>query len=101
MRWQAGAWRRDDGQGTPQEDAGDEPDEQHEAEREGCSCKHLRCHSAHHADGEIRKISGKLSNEGFLAKAPAEVIEENRARLAEEEAKQQKLAQALARLAQI
>ena len=52
-------------------------------------------------EGEIRKISGKLSNEGFLAKAPAEVIEENRARLAEEEAKQQKLAQALARLAQI
>ena len=52
-------------------------------------------------EGEIRKISGKLSNEGFLAKAPAEVIEENRARLAEEEAKQKKLAQALARLAQI
>ena len=38
---------------------------------------------------------------GFWQKAPAEVIEENRARLAEEEAKQQKLAQALARLAQI
>ena len=49
-------------------------------------------------DGEIKKISSKLNNEKFIAKAPAEVVEENRERLAEEEQKRAMLNQALARL---
>ena len=49
-------------------------------------------------EGEIKKISGKLGNQGFLDKAPEAVIEENKARLAEEEARRDKLAAALARL---
>lgn len=49
--------------------------------------------------GEIEKLSGKLSNEGFLAKAPEDVVAENRARLSEEEARCDKLNSALARLA--
>ena len=50
-------------------------------------------------EGEIKKIAGKLSNQGFLDKAPAAVIEENKARLADEEARRDKLSAALARLA--
>ncbi len=50
-------------------------------------------------EGEIKKLSGKLSNEGFLAKAPEDVVAENRARLSEEEARHDKLNSALARLA--
>ncbi len=50
-------------------------------------------------EGEIKKLSGKLSNEGFLAKAPEDVVAENRARLSEEEARRDKLNSALARLA--
>ena len=50
------------------------------------------------AEGEIKKISGKLGNQGFLDKAPEAVIEENKARLAEEEARRDKLQSALARL---
>ena len=49
-------------------------------------------------EGEIKKISGKLGNQGFLDKAPEAVIEENKARLAEEEARRDKLQSALARL---
>ena len=49
-------------------------------------------------EGEIMKISGKLGNKGFLDKAPEAVIEENKARLAEEEARRDKLQSALARL---
>ena len=49
-------------------------------------------------EGEIKKISGKLGNQGFLDKAPEAVIEENKARLADEEARRDKLADALARL---
>jgi valyl-tRNA synthetase len=48
--------------------------------------------------GEIKTLSGKLSNQGFLAKAPAEVVAEQRARLAEAEAAKAKLDEALARL---
>ena len=50
------------------------------------------------AEGEIKKLSGKLSNEGFLAKAPEAVIAENKVRLAEEEAMRDKLKAALSRL---
>ena len=49
-------------------------------------------------EGEIKKISGKLGNQGFLDKAPEAVIEENKARLAEEKARREKLQSALARL---
>jgi valyl-tRNA synthetase len=49
-------------------------------------------------EGEIKKISGKLGNQGFLDKAPEAVIEENKARLTEEEARRDKLAAALDRL---
>ena len=47
---------------------------------------------------EAAKISGKLNNQGFLAKAPEAVIEENRRRLAEEEGRITALKAALARL---
>jgi len=49
-------------------------------------------------DGEITKLSKKLSNQGFLAKAPAEVVAENRERLADLEATRDKLKEALARI---
>ena len=42
-------------------------------------------------EGEVKRVGGKLANEGFVAKAPAEVLEKERAKLAEAE-------QALARL---
>ncbi len=48
--------------------------------------------------GEIAKIDAKLTNAGFLAKAPEEVVEEQRERRAEAEATRAKLAQALDRL---
>ena len=47
---------------------------------------------------EIRKIETKLSNAGFVAKAPEEVIAENRERLAEFSATRDRLQQALSRL---
>ncbi|WP_165670615.1 valine--tRNA ligase [Metapseudomonas otitidis] len=34
-------------------------------------------------DGEVKRVGGKLANEGFVAKAPAEVLEKERAKLAE------------------
>jgi valyl-tRNA synthetase len=51
------------------------------------------------ADSEIGKIEKKLGNPGFLAKAPEEVVEENRERMDEYAAQKQKLSEALARLA--
>lgn len=36
-------------------------------------------------DGEVKRVGGKLSNQGFVAKAPAAVIEKERAKLAEAE----------------
>ncbi|HIQ44863.1 MAG TPA: valine--tRNA ligase [Pseudomonas oleovorans] len=36
-------------------------------------------------EGEVKRVGGKLSNEGFVAKAPAEVLEKERAKLAEAE----------------
>ncbi len=47
---------------------------------------------------EIKKISGKLENPSFLAKAPDDIINENRRRLAEEQAKKTALEAALKRL---
>ena len=50
-------------------------------------------------DPEIMKYEKKLSNEGFLAKAPAAVVEEQRERLEGMKAERAKLDEALARLA--
>ncbi len=36
-------------------------------------------------DGEVKRVGGKLANESFVAKAPAEVLEKERAKLAEAE----------------
>ncbi|WP_415753330.1 valine--tRNA ligase [Pseudomonas leptonychotis] len=36
-------------------------------------------------DGEVKRVGGKLANEGFVAKAPAEVLEKERAKLNEAE----------------
>jgi valyl-tRNA synthetase len=48
--------------------------------------------------GEVRKIDAKLANAQFLAKAPEEVVEEQRERKAELEALSGRLATALKRL---
>ena len=50
------------------------------------------------AESEIDKISKKLSNQGFIKKAPNEVIEENKRRLREEQSKAEALQAALKRL---
>ncbi len=47
---------------------------------------------------ESAGISAKLGKADFVARAPEEVVEENRERLAEAQARMEKLAQALARL---
>ena len=52
-------------------------------------------------DGEIAKIDGKLDNASFVARAPAEVVEENRERRAEFNETRTKLARALDRLAAV
>jgi len=39
------------------------------------------------AENELKRLAGKLSNEGFLAKAPAEVVEKERAKQGELETK--------------
>ncbi|HTJ58046.1 MAG TPA: valine--tRNA ligase [Devosiaceae bacterium] len=49
-------------------------------------------------DGEIGGIDKKLSNEQFVAKAPEEVIEEQRGRRAEAADRRERIAAALARL---
>ncbi|WMT88765.1 valine--tRNA ligase [Pelagibacterium sp. 26DY04] len=46
-------------------------------------------------DGEIGGLQKKLGNEQFLAKAPEEIIEEQKERLAEAQARREKLRQAL------
>jgi len=50
-------------------------------------------------DDEIAKAEKKLGNESFVAKAPPEVVEEQKERLEEGRALRSKLAAALARLA--
>ena len=47
---------------------------------------------------EIKKLNGKLSNEGFLKKAPAQVVEGERAKLAGYEEKMKSLEARLADL---
>jgi valyl-tRNA synthetase len=49
--------------------------------------------------GEVQRVGGKLANEGFVAKAPAEVLEKERAKLAEAEQAVSKLAEQRARIA--
>ncbi len=49
-------------------------------------------------DKEIKQLSGKLANERFVANAPAEVVQENRDRLANAEAKRHKITAALERM---
>ncbi|MEM8699966.1 MAG: class I tRNA ligase family protein, partial [Pseudomonadota bacterium] len=48
---------------------------------------------------EMKGLQGKLQNPGFLAKAPEEVVEEQRERLAAADAEREKLEAALSRLA--
>ncbi|MPY70227.1 MAG: class I tRNA ligase family protein, partial [Alphaproteobacteria bacterium] len=49
-------------------------------------------------DGEVGKLDKKLSNENFVARAPVEVVEENRERRAEYLSARERLAAALRRL---
>ena len=50
-------------------------------------------------DGEIARVDKKLGNDGFLAKAPPEVVETERERRAEALAARGRLDEALRRLA--
>ncbi len=50
---------------------------------------------------EIKRLTGKLNNEGFLAKAPAEVIEGEKAKLADYTKKLAGLSETLATLAEV
>ena len=49
--------------------------------------------------GEIGKIDAKLGNENFVARAPEEVVEEQRERLVELHRSRDRLAEAIDRLA--
>ena len=49
-------------------------------------------------EGEIARLAGKLSNEGFLAKAPAQVVEGEKAKLEKYKATLEALQAALAKL---
>ncbi|KAB2851657.1 MAG: valine--tRNA ligase, partial [Hyphomicrobiaceae bacterium] len=51
------------------------------------------------AEGENKKIEVKLANAAFLAKAPTEVVEENKERLADGQSAIKKLEAALKRIA--
>ncbi len=51
------------------------------------------------AEGDAKKIRAKLGNADFVARAPEEVVEENRERLAAAEAEMARLDAALARIA--
>ena len=50
------------------------------------------------AEDEIARIDGKLSNAAFVAKAPAEVIDEQKEKRAEYEAVAARLSEAVGRL---
>ena len=49
-------------------------------------------------EGEIARLNGKLSNEGFLAKAPAQVVEGEKAKLEKYQATLEALKAALAKI---
>ncbi len=66
-------------------------DVRHEAERLALRMEKL--------DGEVARIDSKLGNEGFTARAPAHVVEEQRERRNEAEQTRARLAEALQRLA--
>ena len=51
-------------------------------------------------EGEIKRLEGKLSNAGFVAKAPAAVVEAERAKLEKYRATREQLTSALAKLPQ-
>ena len=51
--------------------------------------------------GEIKKLTGKLSNEKFLSKAPEDVVAEQKRRLTEEEERTAQLEAALERLKEL
>ena len=52
-------------------------------------------------DAEISKIEKKLGNAGFVAKAPPEVVEENRSRVEAAEAAKTKVLEALSRISSV
>ncbi|HSX89296.1 MAG TPA: valine--tRNA ligase [Pseudomonas sp.] len=52
-------------------------------------------------DGEVKRVGGKLNNEGFVAKAPAEVLDKERAKLAEAEQALSKLAEQREKIANL
>ena len=49
-------------------------------------------------DGELKGLAAKLANEKFTSRAPAHVVEEQRTRQVEAQAKADKLSAALERL---
>ncbi len=53
------------------------------------------------AAGEFKRIEGKLSNQGFVAKAPAAVIEKERAKQAEYQRDIEKLTEQKAEISEI
>ncbi|MDM8347482.1 valine--tRNA ligase [Pseudomonas sp. sp1636] len=52
-------------------------------------------------EGEVQRVGGKLANQGFVAKAPAEVLDKERAKLAEAEQALGKLAEQRERIADL
>ena len=52
-------------------------------------------------DGEVKRVGGKLGNAGFVDKAPAEVIEKERAKLAEAEQARARLLEQRQRIASL
>ncbi|MDH0143755.1 valine--tRNA ligase [Aquipseudomonas alcaligenes] len=51
--------------------------------------------------GEVQRVGGKLANEGFVAKAPAEMLDKERAKLAEAEAALAKLVEQREKIANL
>ena len=51
--------------------------------------------------GEVQRVGGKLNNEGFVAKAPAEVLDKERAKLAEAEQALSKLVEQREKIANL